>query len=243
MQVFFFARIVSLVICRDFTCLNKTPQNEHPNIQCTHNTAQECSSQAECTHRLDNIIASSPTPLLYKTVNRSFQMYDFVVRRRNNPSAEYLSREYPPDRWKKLCPCALYPPYKARRADSTSNHDLMFRDSPDVLCFSCLRFEGKWTAQAQKEYDTYYAPLYTLGEKEEIFRLWKMQAAFFNEPAFFDPWFKESVEPWMNESLTARNKLSDQQIKNLRKREHRKEKQLQLIEHENQAAAPLKKKV
>jgi hypothetical protein len=167
-------------------------------------------------------------------------MYNFVVKRRNNPSAEYLLREYPTSLWK-LCPCALYPPYKARRTDSTSKHDLVFLDSPDNLCFSCLRFEGKWNAQAQQEYDTYYAPLYTQGEREEIYRLWKIEAAFFNDPAYFDPWFK-CVEDWMNESVKARSTLTDQQRKNLRKRENRKEKQLQLIEQENQAAA-LNKKV
>jgi len=108
------------------------------------------------------------------------------------------------------------------------------------MCFSCLRFEGKWNAQAQKEYDTYYAPLYTQGEREEIYRLWKIEAAFLNDPAYFDPAFKY-VDEWMNESVRARSTLTDQQRKNLRKRENRKEKQLQLIEQENQAAAPLKK--
>jgi len=73
-----------------------------------------------------------------------------------------------------------------------------------------------------------------------MYRLWKIEAAFFNDPAFFDPVFKD-VEEWMNESVKARSTLTDQQRKNLRKRENRKEKQLQLIEQENQAAAANKK--
>ena len=41
----------------------------------------------------------------------------------------------------------------------------------------------------------------------------------------------------MNESLTARNSLSDQQIKNLRKREQRKVLQLQLMERNESVMA------
>jgi len=224
---------------------NNKQKNKHdPIVQCAHTTAEECASDEEARDRLNNIIASSPTPLLYRTVNRSWKMYDFVVRRRNNsPSAQYLLREYPRDPFEKLCPCGLYPPYKARRADSTSNHDLMLCDSPEQLCLCCLRTEGRWTAHAQKEYVTYYAPLYTLGEKEEIFRLWKIEAAFINEP-WCDNWFKNSVQVWMTESLRARNSLSEQQSKNLRKREQRKEKQLQLqLMERDQAVAALKKKL
>jgi hypothetical protein len=49
------------------------------------------------------------------------------------------------------------------------------------------------------------------------------------------------VSKWKEESERARSTLTDQQRKNLRKRENRKEKQLQLIEQENQAAAANKK--
>jgi hypothetical protein len=99
---------------------------------------------------------------------------------------------------------------------------------------------------AQQEYDKYYAPLYTLGERDEIYRLWRIEADFHtsvdpDQEAFYCSWLDASVSKWKEESERARSTLTDQQRKNLRKRENRKEKQLQLIEQENQAAAANKK--
>ena len=99
---------------------------------------------------------------------------------------------------------------------------------------------------AQQEYDKYYAPLYTQGERDEIYRLWRIEADFFtsvdpDRETFFREWLDESVCKWNEESERARCSLTDQHRKNLRKRENRKEKQLQLIEQENQAAAANKK--
>ena len=169
-------------------------------------------------------------------------MFAYVTMNRSGPSSDYLYAEYQSAMaTTDMCPCSLFYPYNSRSADSESNHDLMSEDTKDYLCFSCLRFEPKWNDAAQREYDQYYAPLYTQREKEEIYRLKQMETEFWNK---LYPEHREGAEnnlSWLAQALAETSPLAvaltKQQKKNQKKRERKQEKQLQMISDKAISAA------